>query len=82
MAHGSYQHSYSGGGGCSGGGGADTSLSLAPSVTQQLSMQRDLSLSKLGSLRLFMTTRGSYFLTFTKFFETATQLSLRSIRWL
>ena len=45
MAHGSYQHSYSGGGGCSGGGGADTSLSLSPSVTQQLSMQRDLSRS-------------------------------------
>lgn len=43
MGHGSYQHSYSGGGGCSGGGGADTSLSLSPSVTQQLSMHRDLS---------------------------------------
>jgi hypothetical protein len=43
MGHGSYQHSYSGGGGCSGGGGASTSLSLSPSVTQQLSMHRDLS---------------------------------------
>eukprot|EP01043_Picozoa_sp_COSAG02_P006198 COSAG02_NODE_174_length_31243_cov_76.084543_20_plen_161_part_00 len=43
MGHGSYQHSYSGGGGCSGGGGASTSLSLSPSVTKQLSMHRDLS---------------------------------------
>lgn len=43
MGHGSYQHSYSGGGGCSGGGGASTSVSLSPSVTQQLSMHRDLS---------------------------------------